>query len=236
MSVAFGYGGSGPAGTVTVTAVDRVTGNITVSGNWNAGIGAVAAGDFLFQQGDFGAMLAGIPAWLKGTAITNTDSFFGLNRFSDSTRLGGITGVSSGNIEDTLNDNLALAAREGAQPDVAFLNPLDYSQLIKSLGAKVIYDRAESFDEPDIGFKAVMIDGPEGPVKVLSDLNCPKGKFAILTMDTWSFETAGEGPSILEEDGNMILRSANLDQYEVRIGYYGNLICEAPGLNVFGSL
>ena len=231
-----GTSGTARAGTVTVTAVDRVTGNITVSGNWNAGIGAVAASDFLFQQGDFGAMMAGVPAWLKGTSITSSDSFFGLNRFSDSTRLGGITGTSSGNIEDTLVDAAALAGREGGRPDAAFLNPLDYSQLVKSLGAKVIYDRAESFDEPDIGFKAVMLDGPEGPIKILSDINVQKGKFALLTMDTWSFESAGEAPGILEEDGNMILRSANLDQYEVRIGYYGNLICEAPGLNVYGTL
>jgi hypothetical protein len=232
-----GTGGAGVRpGTLTVTAVDRVKGILTFAQVANGGIPAIVNTDFLFQQGDYNAMMAGVPAWLKGTAITANDSFFSLNRFSDSTRLGGITATSSGNIEDTLIDAAALAGREGATPDEGYLNPLDYSQLVKSLGAKVVYDRAESFDEPDIGFKAVMLDGPEGPIKILSDLNVQKGKFALLTMDTWSFESAGEAPGILEEDGNMILRSANLDQYEVRIGYYGNLMCEAPGLNVFGTL
>jgi hypothetical protein len=54
----------------------------------------------------------------------------------------------------------------------------------------------------------------------------------MLQMDTWSFESAGEAPGILAADGvSPILRVSNADSYEVRIGYYGQVICEAPNYN-----
>jgi len=225
--------------TATITGLDRDLGTLTISGNWSASIAAVAASDFLFQQGDYdgttagGLMLKGLGAWLPTTAPVGGDSFFGLDRSSDVTRLAGIRYVGGGGpIEETLIEAAARAAREGAQSDMCFLNPLDYSNLVKALGAKVVYDRVQAVDMPDIGFKAVMLDGPMGAIKVLPDLNCPKGTAYLLQMDTWSFESLGDAPRILDLDDQPILRMPTSDSYEVRIGYYGNLVCEAPNYNV----
>jgi hypothetical protein len=40
------------AGSVTLTAVDETNGTLTASGNWSAGIGAIANGDFLLLDTD----------------------------------------------------------------------------------------------------------------------------------------------------------------------------------------
>lgn len=236
-----GTSGAKRAGTVTLTGVDRVAGTLTASGNWTAGIAAAAAGDFIFQNGDFEAVksgLAGLAAWVPTTAPTGGDSFFGLDRSTDPTRLAGVrySAGSGGPIEEILVDTAALLVREGGKPSHAFLNPLDYVNLVKALGSKVIYDRATSFDEPDIGFKAVELMGPAGPVKVIADLNCPKGTGYMLTLDTWTLESLGPAPGIIEEDGMRILRSATADSYVVRVGYYANMTCVAPGWNATFTL
>lgn len=236
-----GTSGAKKAGTVTLTGVDRVAGTLTASGNWTAGIATVAANDYIFQNGDFEAVrqgVVGLAGWVPATAPTGGDSFFSLDRSSDPVRLGGVryTAGSGGPIEEILIDAAALLVREGSKPDVAFMNPLDYANLVKALGSKVIYDRSKSFDDPDIGFDSVKLMGPAGPIKVVADLNCPRGKGWMLQLDTWAFESLGGAPRILNLDGSDMLRSASTDSYVFRIGYYGNLTCEAPGWNAYFAL
>lgn len=45
--------GSQRAGSVTLASVDYVNGTLTATGNWTAGIAAIAAGDYLFKSGEF---------------------------------------------------------------------------------------------------------------------------------------------------------------------------------------
>lgn len=236
-STADGTSGAVKSGTVFITALDRDLGTLTASGNWTAGIATAAAGDFIFQSGDFGLLLSGLAAWVPPVAPTSTP-FFGLDRSTDVTRLGGIryTANAGGAIEETLIETAARVAREGGKSDIATLNPLDYSILVKALGAKVIYDRAMSIDEPDIGFDAVKLMGPKGPIKVIADLNCPKGIGWMLQSNTWNLETLNGAPRILDLDGNRMLRSSTEDSYQIRIGYYGNMSCEAPGFNAYFQL
>ena len=116
------------------------------------------------------------------------------------------------------------------------MNPLDYGNFVKALGSKVIYDRSKSFDEPDIGFKAIQLQGPTGAIDVIGDVNCPKGLAYMLQLDTWALESLGAAPGILDDDGNRILRDATTDSYIVRVGYYANLTCTAPGWNAVITL
>jgi hypothetical protein len=243
LSATDGTSGSKLAGTVTVSALDRDLGTITCTGNWSSGIASAATGQYIFQNGDFEAtksMLAGLAAWIPTTAPATggSDSFFGLDRSSDPTRLAGIrySAGAGGPIEEILIETMARTAREGGKTDTVFLNPLDYSTLVKALGAKVIYDRAKSFDAPDIGFDAVKLMGPKGPAKIIADLNCPKGYAYALQLNTWKLETLKGAPRILNLDGLQMLRSATADAYEFRIGYYGNMTCEAPGWNAVATL
>lgn len=240
VSATDGTSGALRAGRVQVLAVDRVAGTITATGNWTAGIATAVVNDFIFQEGDFtvtNQAIAGLGAWIPLTAPGATP-FFGLDRSTDPVRLGGVryTAGAGGSIEETLIDTAALLVREGSRPDTVFLNPLDYSNLVKQLGSKVIYDRSSSFDEPDIGFESVKLMGPTGPLSIVADLNCPKGRGYMLQMDTWAFESLGAAPRILNLDGNEMLRDATADAYIFRIGYYGNLTCEAPGWNAVFSV
>lgn len=233
-----GTSGSLRTGSVQLTAVNRGTGVLTANVNWSTGISGITNGDYLFQAGDFGKGIKGFPAWVPSTAPTAGDNFFGLDRSVDTYRLAGVP-VSGGGgpIEETLIQAAALLVREGSRPDVCFMNPLDVANFVKALGTKVIYDRVQAYEMADVGFQSVKVIGPSGAIDVVADLNCPKGTALMLQLDTWSFESAGEAPGILAEDGvSPILRNATADSYEVRIGYYGQLICEAPGYNAIITL
>ncbi len=233
-----GTSGAKRSGTVTVSSVDRDLGTVTATGNWTAGIAAAAASDYIFQNGDFEAVnsgMMGLAGWVPATAPTGGDSFFGLDRSVDPVRLAGLrySANSGGPIEETLVKTAARLAREGASPDIAVLNPIDYGNLVVALGSKVVYDKVKSSDEADIGFESVKLMGPKGPISIVSDLNCPSGAGWMLTSKVWSFETLKGAPRILNLDGNDMRASATADSYIFRIGYYGNLICEAPGWNAY---
>lgn len=220
--------------TLTIIGVDADAGTLTLSANLST-VSGVAASHYIFQTAagvgsDYASMPRGLSAWLPATAPSSTDNFFGVNRSQMATRLAGVRIVGNGQaIEDTLIDLAVRIDREGGQPDHVFLNPLDWAKLVKSLGPKVIYDRASSVEMPEIGFTSVRLDGPGGPIQVIADLNCPQGSSYMIQLDQVSFESAGNAPMILDLDGNAILRNPTADSYDVRIGYYGNMVVHAPG-------
>jgi len=185
----------------------------------------------IYVDGDKDNMLTGLAGWLPSTAPGSTDSFFGVNRSSDSTRLGGIRfDGSSLPLEEALIGAAARVAREGGKPDVCFINYNNFGDLEKALGSKVSYVDVKV--NPEIGFRGILIHGPRGPIKVVPDQNCPNGVAYMLQMDVWKLYSLGKAPKILDSDGLKFLRESTADAVEARIGYYAQLGCRAPGFNV----
>jgi hypothetical protein len=185
----------------------------------------------IYVDGDKDAMLTGLGGWLPSSAPGSTDSFFGVNRSSDSTRLGGIRfDGSSLPLEEALIGAAARVAREGGKPDVCFINYNNFGDLEKALGSKVSYVDVKV--NPEIGFRGILIHGPRGPIKVVPDQNCPNGVAYLLQMDVWKLYSLGKAPKILDSDGLKFLRESTADAVEARVGYYAQLGCRAPGFNV----
>jgi len=84
----------------------------------------------------------------------------------------------------------------------------------------------------DIGFRGMVISGPRGLINVIPDQNCPAGRAFMLQMDVWKLYSLGKAPRILDTDGLKMLREAAADGVQVRVGYYAQLGCRAPGWNV----
>lgn len=223
-------GGSLKAGSVTVTGVDRDTGALTVDAlTAIAATAGVAANDYIFVTGDYDNKIKGLRAWIPDSAPTSSP-FFGLDRSVDVTRLGGIRFDGTAlPIEEALQKAAARAAREGARPDVCFVNYSKYTDLELSLGSKVQY---VTHQVGEIGFRGIVVNGPRGPIKVIPDQNCPSDRAFMLQMDTWKLHSLGKCPRILDSDGLKMLRQASADGVEVRIGYRAQLACDAPGKNV----
>ena len=220
-------GSSGTLSTaVTVDGINRDTGVITLSAS-----ASLTADHFIYQEGDYDAKIKGLNAWVPSSAPGSTDSFFGVNRSSDATRLGGIRfDGSSLPIEEALIGGASRVAREGGKPDVCFMNYSNFADLEKALGSKVSYVDVKA--SPEIGFRGILVHGPRGPIKVIPDQNCPKDVAFMLQMDVWKLYSLGKAPKILDSDGLKFLRDSTADSVEVRVGYYAQLGCRGPGYNV----
>lgn len=239
-------GGAPSTDTVTITAVDRANGIVTgtasaatLSANWAIGTGMA----YLTVSGDLPATgasttgsflaLSGLAAWIPTTTPAATDSFWGVNRSADPTRLAGLRyNAQSYTIEEGLTNALAFSNREGAKPDIAIMDFASYASLVNALGAKVQYVQV-NHDEVEVAFEGITFQSAYGRVTVLADRSCPPQTCYLLTMNTWKLRSLGKVPHILTYgmEGLEGLRVGNADALEIRIGYYGNLICSAPGWN-----
>lgn len=231
---AYGTSGNG----LIVTGVNRGTGVITFAYAVNDatnGVPTIAAGDYIAVRGDHsGSILtkiAGLESWLPSTAPTTGDSFFGVDRSADVTRLAGQRQNSVGQpIEEALIDGAALVAREGGALSHYLMGYEKYSELEKALGSKVQY--IDMKVNPEIAFRGIMINGPKGPIKVVPDQNCPANRVFGLQLDTWRHNSLGTAVRVLDTDGLQMLRQSSQDGVEVRWGYYSNVSCNAPGFNI----
>ena len=223
-------GGAVKAGTAVIQGLDRDLGTITFSAALNTLIGTVAVSDFLFVQGDYDQKVKGIQAWLPNTAPGGSDSFFGVNRSSDATRLAGIRFDGSAMpIEEALIGAASRVAREGGKPNYCFMSYSKYADLEKALGSKIQY--IDMKVNAEIMFRGIQINGPRGPIKVVPDQNCPNDRAFMLQLDVWKLYSLGKAPKILDTDGLKMLRESNADSVQVRVGYYAQIGCRAPGFN-----
>ncbi len=237
---------------VVVTAVNRSSGVITGNGITLSTGATVASLDstwaigsalaYMTIYGDLPAAgasstssflaLSGLAAWIPVTSPAST-AFWGVDRTADPTRLAGCRfDASAQTIEEGMTNALAFLNREGGKPDLCVMDFASYAALVNALGAKVQYVQV-NHDEVEVAFEGITFQSAYGRVTVLADRSCPPQTAYLLTMNTWKLRSLGKVPHILTYgmEGLEGLRVGGADALEIRIGYYGNLICSAPGFN-----
>jgi len=240
----------GGAARALITAVDRDAGTVTTTANWNALFTTLAAGDYLFVEGDAqnggsAKKVMGLAGWLPTTTPTSTP-FFGVDRTADPVSLAGVRydGSADGTKTEALQRAAARIMREGngATPTVVIMNPVDLGDLLVELGSqKVFYSEVKAMsvkgkEMAAIGFDVVAVHTSAGAVKVLGDYECPLGLAYMLDMETWTFHSLLGAPRVVSDDGLNILRAASSDGFEYRAVYRGQLACTAPGRNAVVTL
>lgn len=232
---ALGSSGNG----LIITGVNRSTGVLTFAYNVTDatnGIPSTTGGDYIFIRGDrqdssspTRLKPSGIEAWIPASTPAAT-TFFSVDRTVDPTRLAGQRYDGSAlPIEEALIEGAVLAAREGGHPDHCFMNYSKYASLEKSLGSKIQY--VDLKVDANIMFRSILIQGPNGPIKVIPDQNCPASRAFMLQLDTWKVYSLGKMVRVLDTDGLQMLRQSSADGVEVRYGGYLQLGCNAPGYN-----
>lgn len=233
---------------IQITSVNRGTGAISgtvVQGapntSWGANVYLQVLGDIgIGGASTIGGMLglSGLSAWVPAVDPPANDNFWGVNRSADPTRLAGLRyNASSMSISEGLTNALAFGNREGADFDLIIIDFLSYGVLVNELGAKVQYISL-THDEVEVAFEAIHFHSAYGKIPVLADRSCQAQTAWCLSTKTWKLRTLGKAPHILTYgmEGLEGLRVGNADALEIRIAYYGNLICSAPGWNMQVSL
>lgn len=241
-------GGAPTTDTVAVTKVDRTNGIVIGTASTGSLDAKFAVNGYLAVQGDVASAgstatgtdgatgfqkISGLAGWLPEGGPSSGDSWWGVDRSIDSTRLAGVywNGANT-TVEEALIDASALTAREGGSPDYAFCTFNTWAALEKELGAKVQYVQVRH-DTADIGFKGLTVMAPYGPITVIPDRCCQAKKLYLLTLDSWKLRTLGKAPHLLTygREGLDGARVYNADALEMRWALYGNLTCKAPGWN-----
>lgn len=236
-----------------VIAVDTGLGTVTVSASQGGAAGTPASWSSSFpnlaQIGDVNFIsnglasanmlkIAGMGAWVPDVAPGGSDNFFGVNRSVASTKLAGLrfVGGAQESIQDALIDSvnqLAANSSEAGDPDYIFINPVSYQTLVKQLTSQANYVNVKH-DEIDISFKALVLPTANGEIAILQDRNCPSQKAYIVTLKTWKLRSLGKVPQFLTFPGfydQLGFPVPGSDAVELRVGYYANLTCNAPGAN-----
>lgn len=224
------------AGNLQIIKVDRQLGILTVDQNITAGIAAATVNDYISVAGDYAKWLSGLDAWIPTTAPGATP-FFGVDRSPDTTRLGGVrVDLTGAPIEEAVIDLVNKAEREGASPDIMLMNHAQFRALEKAQSGKVMYTNPPDGAGAKLGFKTFSVNGQNGPVEILMDVNCPNTKIYCLQSDTLTLNSLGDAPSLFDTDGLPFLRTANTDEVEIRAYAYPQLGCNAPGWNAVGTV
>lgn len=236
-----------------VIAVDTGLGTVTVSATQGGAAGTptswsttfpylAQAGDVNFISGGLSSAnmlkIAGLGAWIPATAPGGSDNFFGVNRSVSPTKLAGLrfAGGSAESIQDALIDGvnqLAANSSEAGDPDYILLNPVSYQTLVKQLTSQANYVNVKH-DEIDISFKALVLPTANGDIAILQDRNCPAQTAFIITLKTWKLRSLGKVPQFLTFPGfydQLGFPVPGSDAVELRVGYYAQLTCNAPGAN-----
>jgi hypothetical protein len=189
-------------------------------------------------RGDHNLMMHGLNEWLPIAAPAAGAPFLGVDRAIDRVRLAGISydaAAAGVTLEEALINAASMISANGGKPDYCFMSFEDLRRVIAALGARVMYTEVPAQGSQGtlakIGFQAVDIMGPKGVIHLVADDACPNCHAYMLQMDTWSLCSLGDAPRILTRNDKDYITVYNADSIEIRVGYYAELGCSAPGFN-----
>jgi len=220
------------AGTVSVSA--------TPGGAVGSPAGWAATNYFYFRQGEFlpatgGAvdMIAPLQAYLPPAPVTST--LFNVDRSIDSILSGfnppdaSLTGKSiSARIKRTVNEHreqLGYMA-EDSELDCAYLNPIDWGKCEEELTTHLSRSPAETAED---GYQFIKLTTANGPLKIISEPQCPRGVCFLLSQDDIAWHTpTGTVAEMVDQDGSIVSRMANSNDLELRPVSYVAAKMSAP--------
>ncbi len=189
--------------------------------------------------------LTGISAWIgQSQTITNSDIFFGVNRFQDTWRLAGgfYDGSQNGqSVEEALYDASTQLFMEGGFPTHCFVGPNAYAALQKSCAARNIFETEMPGPTGENGdamlyFKGIQIQGAGSNFVVIADRSCPPFTAYLLTLEDWGLYSLKQAPHVVDDDGVSFLRQTSADAFEFRLAAYAQVGCSAPGHSLYCKL
>lgn len=220
---------------VTITALNRSAGTVTVSG---AVVGGTN-GDSIVRSGDeaiagAAAVMTGWRQWLIGG--TTPGILAGLQRNPDPVRYASqaldMTGLP---MAEAIIDLESLITIQGKTPKKKLVcNPRDMRQVKKTMFGKAMIT-AGNGGSTTIGFNGAKWAGDGGEIDVLQSPFCPKGNVFLKDMSTFKLYSAGPAPMLLDFDKLNMIRMASDDAYETRFGVYGEFGDRSPVQSARGT-
>lgn len=219
-----------------VASVDRSAGTVTFDANVSTVSGAAAL-DYLVRDGDRGTgssptklMPSGLKGWCPDSVASSGDSFFGVDRYTDVTRLAGhrIGGLNK-TVREAFIDATFEVMNDGATVTTIFCHPAKFGQLAKDVEAQKLFN-ATSFKsyKAELSIPGAKVMTPYGEVNIIPDAYCPVDRAWALDLSTIELRSEGTWPDFLTFDDGNFITVDGADQGEVRVGGDMQLVCYSP--------
>jgi hypothetical protein len=218
-----------------ITGVNRNTGVLTLT---TGDISAIAAGDYLFREGDFFGDTATVVIKGVQSFITATDAppaLWGISaatRLTDPQRFAGCRVPAADLAGKTYEERIkTLISRmkgryKAKMPTAGFMHPEDFDVLQTLMAARGQRDLNK--DESQFGFASISVAVAGGHLPIYCDRHCPKGHFFAFRMEDFWMSSMGELLYPQSGDSLQILRVYNSTDYEYRLISHPLLACRAP--------
>lgn len=234
---------------IEVTARDEDDGALTLAVTPNSLAAGIAVGDAIFTEGDYVSasdrlQMVGLAGWIPVTKPTAGDSFFGVDRSDDPTRLAGqrftdATTYAGYSTTDAIQLIASRLGRNNWKPDTCFMSFERFRLVVQALGAKEEYTRTVpiSVQGPsgkmvqcaEVGFSAIKVHGPKGKIEVIPDRNCPEDTIFVGQMKYIECIGIGDCPHwISSADGDRMRTVDNAASQEARIVSWPQMGVRAP--------
>lgn len=216
-------------GPLTVASVDFDAGTVTFTAGVVATIPAAVVNDYLFRDGDFQLVPVGFEGWNPVTIPLT--AFFGQTRTTYGIRQAGLRKDVSATVlwADKIRSLLTYASRAGCSLSHLFLHPTNFESLDAELQtAKRYVEEATA----TVGFEGIKFNQQNGKsIMIHADpyakLNVARG--VNYTDGSFGYKSAGPIIQALTLDGKKDMMMDNsLNQFEGRLGGYGNFWCKKP--------
>lgn len=231
MRLQFNPNRTGNAGTLRtevaeVTAINRVTGLITMVNVVAGGGSNLVDADFVYQRGTYDALPYGISAFIP--AADPTTVLLGMTRTDDPVMKGGWRVAWQGSIEESAKLLVALMGQYfNRQSSVLWLSRYNWFRLEQELtaqGRKVIDARATQV----FGSPALLLLSPEGDIPVVADPYCPDTAGFLLDMSQIEVHHMEPYIHVIDDDGLVALRMNDDDGIEIQLRSYSENIVQRP--------
>jgi hypothetical protein len=216
------------AATVTVSASPGGTAGTPAS--WGAT-------NFYFREGEFlpgtNDIMTPLQAYLPQAVATSTLN--GVDRSIDSILSGfcpadaSLTGKSgAARIKRTVNEHREQLGylNETSEIDCVYANPTDWGNIEEQLHTQL--GRAPDKEVSD-GFTSIVIESANGPLKIVSEPQVPRGRYFILAQGDIAWHTpSGTVCEMVDQDGSIVSRMASSNDLELRPVSYIATVMGAP--------
>ncbi len=229
--------------TRTVVGLDEDTGIVQFDTTLATIVG-LGAGDFVFIDGDYGAVMNGVPSYVTSSApgVDNIPtSIHGMVRTTWPQRLAGhrFTGDQNQVPEEIMNALTEAFIRNCKTTDI-FMRPGLFNEFAQGLESQRQRPAEEKIGR--VGYTGIEVTSQSGKtVKCWGDPSIrllPDDSEPVygLNMDGWVLHSAEAYPMWLTADEKKFMTEENANAKEGRVGGYGEAYTNAPGENWVLSL
>lgn len=227
MSVRIGTAAEIAAGTADVTTITGITDGDTFTVSPTV---TVAVND-LIVEGDSSATSYNNTILGLLAAINNdTGTYLGISRSTYPEWRGNV--LSNAGVLWDLSLNLLQSGLDM----VHFRSRSAITHIIGDYSARQEYlnlvapDRRYMDNNFEGGFSYLEYNGGSGPVRFYFDKYCPYNRIFLLDRSSWRTYTVNDF-HFVANDGRILVRAANRDNYEFWVRWIGNIACVAPNSN-----